>query len=416
MFDWKFEIAAWRFLPFELFLAGRYFYARRRRPLARVTGAAAVLSLALGVAALLAALALGRGWQEEISDKILRGTAHIVIMRRDGSPWPDWRVYAARLRQISGVTHVSGTTYEGALVSGPEGGQYAVLRGVAPDDTRAADALQKVLAEGAFMPQNGMAQAVIGADLAARMGLRVGDRAEIVTGAAALSSGPLQPQQLEITGLFRTGWHDYDTTWVYLPLSVAARLAGAGKDTATALNIEVADTYAVGTVTQRVRATLGDDFRVTDWQEANRPLFAALALERRAGWLAIGLLIALAALNILATFVLVVAERRSEIVVVVALGARARSIMLIFMAEGALIGFLGTACGLGLGLLLCALGNYYRWVSLPGAVYALNYVPFRVHSEDVLQVMGLAFMLSLLATLYPAWAAARVLPAEALKK
>jgi lipoprotein-releasing system permease protein len=402
-------------VSFELFLAWRYLYSRRRRALARVTGAAAVLSVALGVAALLLALALGRGWQEEIRDKILSGTAHIVVTRKNGAALPDWRVYARQMRGVAGVARVSGTSYEGALITGANGATYAVLRGVAGDDEAAISQARAALTEGGFSPQDKPGQAVIGVALAERAGLRVGDAAEIVTGAEALAGGEARRLKARVAGLVRTGWHEADAAWVYVSLPLAARAAGAEGDAATALNAQLQNPYEAGAVSAELRQMLGADFLVTDWRETNRPLFAALSLERRAAFFVVALLFALAALNLLATLVLVVAERRGDIAILGALGARARSIALIFLLEGAFIGLLGAMCGVALGLALCWLGNRYRWVSLPAEIYALSYAPFRWRAEDVVWTVAAALIFSLLATIYPACAASRLRPAEALK-
>jgi lipoprotein-releasing system permease protein len=399
-------------MPYELLLAWRYFYARRRRPLARATAVSAVLSLALGVAALLVALALGRGWRDEIRDKLLGGTAHVVAARQDGGPLTDWRVYANRIGATAGVARVSGTTYEGALITGPQGVAYCQLRGVANGDERE---VRRVLVAGSFAPQDAPGQIIIGEELAARLGLRVGELAEIVTGAEALAGGAAHTQKLRVAGIFRTGWREADAVWVFLPLATAARSAGANAEAATAFDVQLHDPDAAGAVSARLRALLGDGFTVRDWQETNRPLFAALALERRAALFVVGVMGLLAALNVLGALISVVAERRADVAVLCALGARARSVVLIFLCEGALIGLLGAICGVALGLAVCWLGNRYGWVSLPAEVYLLNAVRFRPTVADVLQTTGAALALSLLATIYPAWAAARLPPAAGLR-
>jgi lipoprotein-releasing system permease protein len=161
---------------------------------------------------------------------------------------------------------------------------------------------------------------------------------------------------------------------------------------------------------------VGEEYSTLDWQEANRPLFAALALERRMGLAILALIILMATLNITTMLVLVVVERRSDIAILGAMGARARSIMFIFMAEGACVGLIGATLGVALGLLVCFIGDRYRLVSLPADVYSLSYVPFHTRTIDVALSAMVAFILSLLATLYPARAAARVRPAEALRE
>jgi lipoprotein-releasing system permease protein len=221
---------------------------------------------------------------------------------------------------------------------------------------------------------------------------------------------------VRVGGIFRSGLYEYDSTWVYLSLAAAAEFSGHAEASASVISIGVADIYGVGQVAERVRASVGQEYTTLDWQEVNRPLFAALALERRMGLAILALIILMATLNITTMLVLVVVERRSDIAILVAMGARARSIMFIFMAEGAGVGILGAVVGVALGLLVCFVGDRYHLVSLPADVYSLSYVPFHTRMIDVALSATVAFVLSLLATLYPARAASRVRPAEALRE
>jgi lipoprotein-releasing system permease protein len=460
-------------MPYELFLALRYLYSRRRRPLARVTALAAVVGIAFGVAALIVALALANGFRDEMRDKILRGTAHITLMRRDGQMMTDWPVVMRRVRGIEGVRDASATTYEGALLSGPNNSAYAVLRGLDRDAERALAEVRRTLIAGKLEPlfhdatpakesrestpleptrsdpgtgdkrsvkendeatsknenppaitsfdevpsEAAMPSVVIGAELAERTGLRTDDVAQLISGEATLTPLGLAPRyrRVRIAGIFRSGLYEYDAAWVYISLATAADFAGQPAPVASVISIEVADIYAVGSVNARVRESLGESFTTVDWQEANRQLFTALALERRMGLIILALIILVAALNITTTLVLVVVERRSDIAILSAMGARARSIMYIFMIEGACVGLIGALSGVLLGLLLCFIGDRYNLVSLPADVYSLGNVPFHAQTRDVLLSALIAFALSLLATIYPARAAARVRPAEALR-
>lgn len=460
-------------MPYELFLALRYLYSRRRRPLARVTALAAVAGIAFGVAALIVALALSNGFRDEMRDKILKGTAHITLMRRDGQMMTDWPIVLRRVRQIEGVRDASATTYEGALLSGPNNSAYAVLRGLDKDAERVIAEVRRTLIAGTLEPlfhdsmpekdsrestrlestspdsrdsdkqsvkenteannantnppaitsfdevpsEAAMPSVVIGAELAERTGLQTNDVAQLISGEATLTPLGLAPRyrRVRIAGVFRSGLYEYDAAWVYLSLSTAAEFAGQPAPAASVISIEVADIYAVSSVNARVREAVGESFTTVDWQEANRQLFTALALERRMGLIILALIILIAALNITTTLVLVVVERRSDIAILSAMGARARSIMYIFMLEGACVGLIGALSGVVLGLLLCFIGDRYKLVSLPADVYSLSNVPFHAQARDVLLSALIAFALSLLATIYPARAAARVRPAEALR-
>jgi lipoprotein-releasing system permease protein len=481
-------------MPYELFLALRYLSARRRRRLARVTALAAIVGIAFGVAALIVALSLANGFRDEMRDKILRGTAHITLMRRDGQMMTDYRALLERVRRIEGVSDATATTYEGALLSGPRGSDYAVLRGLDRDAARAIAELRRTMIAGTLEPllhdappdetgaatspaaneaerqsrnknrdskdnkeskenrdskdskdnkdkddagaaksaeesapaitsfdavpsEAALPSVVLGAELAERTGLQTNDVGQIISSETTLT--PLGPapryRRVRVAGVFRSGLYEYDTAWVYVSLQTAASFAGQTAPAASVISIEVVDIYAVGSTNARVREQMGDEFTTVDWQEANRQLFTALALERRMGVIILALIIFVAALNITTTLVLVVVERRADIAILSAMGARSRSIMCVFIIEGACVGLIGAAAGVAFGLAACVIGDRCQLVSLPADVYSISSVPFHTRALDVALAALVAFALSLLATIYPARAAARMRPAEALR-
>jgi lipoprotein-releasing system permease protein len=437
-------------MPYELFLALRYLRVRRGRRVARWTALAAVVGIACGVAALITALALAKGFGDELRDKILRGTAHVTLSRAgEGGEdarsviSEDARAVAARVRGVEGVADAAPTTYEGALLSGPEGTAYTLLRGVDEDSRRARAQVQSTVTRGSldsiFRASGGGAKVdeanadrrvdevnadggeepvpvVLGEELAARTGLaRVGEEGWMLTGVVAQGSGVYEPRarRVRVEGLFRSGLYEYDATWIYLRLESVARVAGAG-DSAV-ISVEARDLYESGALARRLRALLGAGWTVTDWGETNRPLFEALALERRTVALIIMLITIVAALNITTTLALVVVERRADIAVLLTLGARARSVTLVFMIEGALVGAAGALAGVVLGLAACLAADRFNLVRLPADVYSLSAVPLHPHAWDVILPALAAFAVSLLATLYPARQAARVRPAEVLR-
>ncbi|HEY9403725.1 MAG TPA: ABC transporter permease [Pyrinomonadaceae bacterium] len=469
-------------MPYELFLALRYLQRskrRGRRASARVTALAGVVGIACGVGSLIFALALSNGFQDEMRDKILRGTAHVTLTRADGKFIEDTQAVIARVRAVAGVTDAAPTTYTGALLSGPEGAAYTIVRGVEEQAARSLAEIRRTLAEGALEPlfaetpeaapdkRDGVASkrgeagaekeagaardeegaakdeeedepgaallgalgnvadeppapVIVGAELAARTGLgRIGEEGWIVTGEQKAESPGLQPRarRVRVAGVFRSGLYEYDASWVYVSLADASELEGGARSPggASLISIETADIYRSAETAARVRQSLGANFKTVDWQEANAPLFAALQLERRTVALIIALIMFVAALNITTTLALVVVERRADIAILGAMGARARSIMLVFICEGAIIGATGALTGVALGLVACFLGDRYKLVSLPADVYSLSAIPFHPRARDAILAALAAFVVSLLATIYPARAAARLKPAEALR-
>lgn len=408
-------------MPYELFLALRYLHSRRRRRLARVTAFLAMAGISFGVAALLIALALANGFRDELRDKILRGTAHISVTRADGQPIANYREVIERIRKVEGVINAAATTYDGAVVTGPKGSAYAVIRGVDREPTSALAALRESLLAGAsdsLFESAGtekLPNVIVGIELAKRTGLGVGEVAEIIPAGASLASKNPIVRHLHVAGLFRSGLFEYDSAWIYLSFDRAAAYAGV-PEAASVISVEVRDIYAVKRVAANLRTALGNNFQGLDWQEANRPLFAALELERRMGIFIIALIILIAALNITSSLIIVVVERRSDIAILGALGATQPSIMSIFMIEGALVGAIGAALGVVLGVLASIAGNHYRLVRLPEEVYSIGSIPFHLHPTDVLLAGLVALGLSLLATVYPAWRAARARPVELLRE
>lgn len=407
-------------MSYELFLAIRNLRVRKRRRLTRATTLVAVSGIALGVGALIVALALANGFRDEMRDKILRGTAHISVMRADGGPINDFQSVKERLRNVPGVLSIAATTYDGAVLVGPRASAYAVLRGVDPDSEATRLELGKLITAGTiapvFAPREGdLREAVIGVELASRAGLKIGDVAELIS--TNRDSGTADPirRLVRIAGLFRSGLYEYDATWIYLSLDLATMLTG-DMNRVSVLSVQVIDIYNVTEVTAAVRSQLGPDFALIDWQEANQPLFAALALERRMGFVIIALIILMAALNITTTLILVVVERRRDIAILSAMGATGRSIMKIFMIEGAIVGLFGALTGVVIGVLSCLIANRFKLISLPADVYSISNVPFNLELIDVLVAAGVALLLSLIATIYPARAAARVRPIEMLRE
>ncbi|HEU5130981.1 MAG TPA: ABC transporter permease [Pyrinomonadaceae bacterium] len=395
-------------MPYEVFLALRYLRSRRKRRLARATSIAAILGIAMGVAALIVAFALSNGFRDEMREKILQGTAHLSVVRADGRAIENYSELASRLKQVNGVATASATTYDGALARGTKGSGYAVVRGIDEDVVQSG-----WLREGSFgplfeTPSAAIPNAVVGADLAARIGLSLGDVFQVQP------ANDSTTRRLRVAGVFRSGLFEYDSTWIYVGMETASAFAG-NNHAASVMSVQVNDVDNVKQVSADVSKTLGNTYTIIDWQQANQPLFAALALERRMGLFIIGLIIAIATLNITTMLILVVVERRRDIAILNALGATRTGVMLLFIIEGAIVGAIGAATGVVIGLIACAIGNYFKLVSLPADVYSISNVPLIARPSEMFLAALVAFVLSVLATIYPARAASRMRPVEALR-
>jgi lipoprotein-releasing system permease protein len=396
-------------MPYEIFLAFRYLRSRRKRRLARATSVAAVLGICMGVAALIVAFALSNGFRDEMRDKILQGTAHMSVLRADGRPIEDHAELARRLRGVDGVVNASATSYDGALARGSKGSGYAVLRGIENDGQAS-----RWLSEGSFTPlfvPGEIPNAVVGSDLAARLGLSVGDVFQVLP---ANEQAGTATRRLRVAGTFRSGLFEYDSTWIYVAFETASAFSG-NNHAASVMSVQVSDVDNVKQVAANVSKVLGSGYTIIDWQQANQPLFSALALERRMGLFIIGLIIAVGTLNITTMLILVVVERRRDIAILSALGATRTGVMFVFIIEGAVVGAIGAITGVVLGVALCLIGNHYKLVSLPADVYSISSVPLTPRPAEMFFAALVAFGLSVLATIYPARAASRLRPVEALR-
>ncbi|HEX5834174.1 MAG TPA: ABC transporter permease [Pyrinomonadaceae bacterium] len=410
-------------MPYEVFLALRYLRSRPKRRLARVTALMSILGIAMGVAALIVALALGNGFRDEMRDKILQGTAHLSVLRSDGRAIVDQAKVVEQVRQVQGVVSASTTTYDGALARGTQGSAYAVLRGIEAGGNVAQargwiiqggiDSLFDAAKTDERSEQAGepsVPQAVVGSELAAKIGVAVGDVFEVI----GAEGGPAGRGRLRVAGVFRSGLFEYDATWIFLPLQTVESF-GSREHAGSVISVQVNNADNVKQVAARVLKALGDDYTVVDWQQANQPLFAALALERRMAVFIIGLIVAIAALNITTMLILVVVERRRDIAILSTLGATRAGVMLVFIIEGAVVGAIGAVLGVLLGLAACFIGNHYKLVSLPADVYSISNVPLHANVAETLIAATIAFGLSVLATVYPARNAARMRPVEVLR-
>lgn len=387
-------------MKFELNLARRYARAPRKS-LARFTSFAAIVGIAAGVASLIVAQALARGFSDEMREKILANTAHVAVFASDDGKIQNWRVVKSAVEKLENVREVAPDAYASAIVVGADATSYAVLR--------VQTSKFKVQSQNQIEEQMLPNEISIGARLAEKLKLKTGDAAEILTLENQTST---KRNFLRAGKTFQTGLYEYDATWIRVAPETFARLTGVEEFAPTVLSVSVVDVYDAPQTASEIRASLGADYTVVDWREANQPLFAALSLERTVALLIISLIIFIAALNITTTLALLVNERKLDIAVLRTCGARSASLILIFLLEGLFLGLCGIFLGAVLGLLACFLGNRFKIVSLSAEVYALDSIRFHADFTSVLLIIFIALAVCLIATVYPASRASRVKPLE----
>jgi lipoprotein-releasing system permease protein len=420
-------------MPYELFIALRYLRAKRRQSAVSVITAIATIGISVGVAALIVAQALITGFRSDVQEKILRGTAHLNLLREDNGGIDNYTEIESRIRQIPGIKAVSSTIYTPVLLSAGDRQEQVIIKGLdlaSPEERRDLKASLVEGSEEALVtrgtassspeqeeesPSRGI---LLGQQLARTMGLKINDAVTAVSAATRLTPAGLQNRpkytRFHVAGTFSSGLYEYDSKWAYVSLDASQRLSGM-PGAVGVIQMKVDSIYAVDELGSRVRALAGEGFMTTNWQELNRPLFTALALQHRVVIVFFILLVAIAALNIITTLLMMVTEKHRDIAILRAQGSTPQAVLKIFLFQGLVIGIAGALAGLSLGTGLCWLANRYQLISLPAEFYSISHVSLQVRFLDCLLFCSLAVVICLLATIYPARMASRLAPADALR-
>jgi lipoprotein-releasing system permease protein len=405
-------------VPFELQIALRYLLAKRRQVFISVITLVSTAGVTVGVMALVIALAIMTGLQQELQDRILGAMAHLNVFKTGGID--DYRADVERLTQVPDVLAAAPAIYGKAMVSTDRGDMFITLKGIDPELERDVTEVAGAMTGGSVealtqISEDDLPGIVIGHDLAGSIGAFVGDTVTVVTPQGSLTPFGMTPRMLRmrVVGTFRLGLLEFDSAYGFVSIPMAERLTG--KTGIDHLEARVTDIYEAPQIAETVPARLGSQYVASDWSDVNRTLYSALYLEKIAMGLGIGLIVAVAALNIVASLILLVMEKTRDIAILKTMGASARSVMLIFLIQGVVIGTVGTVVGAALGATIAQLLDTYRVISIPGDVYQVTYLPFRVLPWDLVAIVVGGFLICFFATLYPSRQAARLDPAQALR-
>lgn len=454
-------------MKFEFFIASRYLRAKRKQAVIGVITVISIAGVTAGVASLVIALAINNGFRQDLQDRLLGSTSHINLMRTMNDGIQDWRPLMAKLEKQPHVVAAAPIIYEQVLISIGGRAQGAVLKGIIPQDERkvsdllnsvkqgSADALDEPAgqssptnkvaensvsdkparseAEGNVRPRQSnrnnpdlleneqqrraaMPPILLGKDMADELGAKVGSVVLVTSPQGELTPFGMVPKysRFRVAGIFDSGFYDYDSSWSFVRLSDAQRLFALG-NVIQIIEFKIDDIYKAAAVGQQLENAAGAGFQTTNWMEQNKPLFHALRLERLVTFITVGLIVFVAALNILISLTMMVMEKNRDIAVLMSMGTRKSQVRKIFIAQGALIGIVGTVLGLVIGYVLSWVGGHYHLFSLSAEVYSIDYVPFAPRVLDGIWVAVIAIGTSLIATIYPSWSAAKILPAEALR-
>jgi len=411
-------------LPFEWLIGTRYLRSTQRRGFLSFISVVSVLGLIIGVAVLIVVLSVMNGFERELRSRILSVTSHATLMGL-GGVLPDWReaqrVASQRPAVLAAIPYVEAQAMlaHGDRVAG------TVVRGVTPEDEKRAVGLASRITGGRIEDlQPGSFRIVLGDVLAEQLGVKVGDSLVLMAPEGSLTPAGIAPRmrRMQVIGLFHSGMYEFDRALALVNRADAARIYRLG-DEVTGLRLALRDAFAAPREVRELALQLGGGFYVSDWTGNHANLFRSIEMTKSMMFVILLLVVAVAAFNIVAALVMVVKDKRADIAILRTLGAAPRSILAAFTVQGTLIGLIGTVGGALLGMLIShylagmvrALERFTGQQFLDARVYLMSDLPAYVEWSDVLQVCGTAFLLCAAATLYPAWRAAGLQPAQGLK-
>ena len=449
-------------MRFELFIATRYLRAKRRQAFIGIITGISIAGVAAGVASLVVAMAITNGFRQDLQQRLLGSTSHISLQRIADDGIQNWPALMDRLSKQPHVVAAAPAIFEQVLIARGPRARGAVLKGMIPRYERKVGDLLNSVKEGSAAPLenesateadsepeskseskaadrsvrptqpdatqspdflagvqqrvSAMPPIVLGKDMADNLGATVGSVVLVVSPQGELTPFGTVPKynRFHVVGIFNSGFFDYDSSWAFVRLSDAQKLFGLG-DFISVIEFKVDDIYQAAPISRELEDAAGKGFMATNWEEQNKALFHALRLERLVTFITIGLIVFVAALNILISLIMMVMEKTKDIAVLMSMGTRRAQVRNLFIAQGVLIGAIGTAIGLVLGYAISYAGGHYHVLALSPEVYSIDYVPFAPRAIDGVLVALVAVGISFVATLYPSWSAARILPAEALR-
>jgi lipoprotein-releasing system permease protein len=416
-------------VPFEWLIGWRYTRAGRagrRNAFISFISLVSMLGIGLGVAALIIVLSVMNGFQKEVTDRMLKAIAHVQLMDDSGNAIADWHALAAKARTLEPAIRAAAPyTETQSLLAHGEGMRGAIVRGVEPAEESQLTELGSSLKQEGILDKltPGSWNIVLGAELARSLGVSVGDQVTVIAPGAQVTPAGALPRlkSFNVVGLFSVGHYEYDSGLALAALDDTAKLYRTGG--ATGVQLRLADVHDARAAAARLAQGLGDQVRVQDWTRTNAAWYDAVQIEKTMMFIILTLIVAVAAFNLVSTLVMTVTDKQADIAILRTLGSSPRSIMLIFMVQGAASGIAGTLGGVFFGLLVAYnipsivpfIEHVLHTSFLPASVYLIDRMPSDPHLSEVGHIAFWALLFAFLATVYPSWRASRVRPAEALR-
>ena len=404
-------------MSFEWFVSRRYLRAKRKQKFISLISVISILGVAVGVMALIVVLSVYTGFTEGLRDQIIGINSHILVQRY-GSNIVQPAQLAEQVESIPGVEATTPYIYGQVLISSGSNSSGIVLRGIDPASAGKVINIGKKMKSGRLADLEEVVNPpgiIIGLELAKQLNVSRGSKVRLIS-----PNGPLPPMGIlpkirtcSVIGIFETGMFEYDSTLGFINLETARSLNGQ-EEGVHGLEVRVSDVDLADRTAEVIRQKLGPGFSIRDWMQLNQNLFAALKLEKAGIFIALDLIILVAALNIISALIMVVMEKNRDIAILKSIGATTGAIMRIFFYQGAVIGLTGTVFGVMGGLGICSILKKYKFIELPSNVYPMSTLPIKVVPIDISIIAISAVVITLTATIYPSWKASKVRPAEAL--
>jgi len=406
-------------MTFEWLVALRYLRSPNRPAVLRIVTLLAVVGVASGVTTLVIALSMNTGFRQAIRDRLLSVTAHVNLKPIGPNGIRDYRELMTQLSDTPGVRSIEPAIYSTVLLSAGGRAHGIVLKGVDPElEQRASEALHHIVAGNGDFAQDadGIPAVLVGRILANDLDISAGDYITLTSPQGSLTPFGMLPRsrRFHVSGIFDSGFYDYDANWGFVTLGSGQSLAGIG-DVVSLLEVRVTQMDDAPAIAVELLRRAGPGFMTSTWMDENRALFRALSLEKLVTALFIGLITFVAGLNILVVLTMTVTDRARDIAVLMAMGARRQQLRKIFILQGLVVSIAGTVAGLLIGYTFAGIANKWRLIPLNPEVYAIPYVPFHANALDAIWIAAAALFISIAATLLPARSASRILPVEILR-
>ena len=406
--------------PFELFISLRYLKAKRKQTFISVISFISISGVAIGVMALIIVLGVMTGFSDDLRNKILGAKSHLVISQY-GAGITNYREIMEKVEKIEDVVSTTPSIYSQVMLSSPSNVLGTTLKGIDVESAPKVTNLASIIKEGNLLDLNRPASSgppgiLLGKEQAMILGVFYGDTIKVISPFGTMTPGGMVPRSKEFTvvGIFDSGMYEYDSILSYISLNNAQHFLNK-PGVATGIEVKVKEIYRAKQTARKIGKKLGIEYRVRDWMEMHKNLYAALKLEKMAMFIILVLIILVAAFNIVGALIMVVNDKHKDIAILKSMGARSLSIMKIFILEGFIIGLTGTIVGIAGGFLLAFLQNTYHIIALPPDVYYISHLLIKITPSDLILVIFSAISISLLATIFPAWQASKLDPVEALR-